>query len=88
MNRNINFYEVRDKYGLALWGGSSNQEAIRWFRSDFNNSLSVSVWDESNPVNPVLITDKIDITYLLLGLISSYGEERYPPKRSKEMIWR
>ena len=63
----VKFYEVLDRKGEALWGGASAKEAIEWFRRGLDNSLFVSVWDEQNEDDFRLITDKIDVTNLVLA---------------------
>jgi hypothetical protein len=70
----INFYEVMDRKGDIAWGGSAASEAITWFRKGLDNSIFVSVWDESNEEDPVLVTDKIEVTALVLATITSERE--------------
>jgi hypothetical protein len=42
----------------------------------------VSVWNEEDIEEPVLVTDKIEVTNLLLSLLVSEREEYYPkPKK-------
>lgn len=69
----IKFYEVVNK-GEALWGGASAKEAIEWFRRGVDNSIYVSVWDEENEDDFKLITDKIDVTNLVLATMVEEGE--------------
>ena len=66
-----NFYEVMDRKGDIAWGGASASEAITWFRKGLDSSIFVSVWDESNGEDPVLVTDKIDITNVVLASLMS-----------------
>lgn len=85
----INFYEVMDRKGDIAWGGASAREAITWFRRGLNNSIFVSVWNEEDEEEPVLVTDKIEVTNLLLALLLSEREDYNPPKPKKEMWgWR
>ena len=65
----VKFYEVLDHKGDALWGGASSKEAIEWFRRGLDNSIFVSVWDEENEDDFKLITDKIDVTNLVLATL-------------------
>ena len=65
----VNFYEVLDRKGDALWGGASAKEAVEWFRRGLDNSIFVSVWDEENEDDFKLITDKIDVTNLVLATL-------------------
>ena len=69
MTKPVKFYEVLDRKGDALWGGASAKEAIEWFRRGLDNSIFVSVWDEENEDDFKLITDKIDVTNLVLATL-------------------
>ena len=67
----VNFYEVHSKSGEVEWGGANAGEAITWFRRSLHNSIFVSVWDEEDIEEPKLITDKIDVSTLVLSAIVS-----------------
>jgi hypothetical protein len=67
----VNFYEVMSHKGDIAWGGASPSEAVEWFRRGLDNSIFVSVWNEEDIEEPVLVTDKIDITAVLLATITS-----------------
>ena len=67
----VNFYEVMDRKGDVAWGGASQSEAIEWFRRGLDNALFVSVWDEEDIEEPRLITDKIEVSALVLAAIAS-----------------
>lgn len=82
----VNFYQVMNNKGDIDWGGSSATEAVKWFRRSINNSIFVSVWDESDGENPVLVTDRIEVTGLFLSLLASEREDRYPVKDKKEWV--
>ena len=71
----INFYEVMDSKGDIVWGGASASEAVRWFRRSLDSSVFVSVWDEDDPEEPRLVTDKIQVTHLILVTIVSEREK-------------
>jgi hypothetical protein len=71
MRKEVAFYEVMDRKGDIAWGGSAASEAITWFRKGLDSSIFVSVWDESNGEDPVLVTDKIDITNVVLASLMS-----------------
>ena len=71
----INFYEVMDRKGDIAWGGASASEAVEWFRRGLDNSIFVSVWDEQDAEEPVLVTDKIEVTSLVLATITSEREK-------------
>ena len=66
-----NFYEVMDLKGDIAWGGASPSDAVEWFRRGLDNSIFVSVWNEQDIENPVLVTDKIEVTALVLATITS-----------------
>ena len=67
----VNFYEVMDRKGDVAWGGASVTEAVEWFRRGLDNSVFVSVWNEEDIEEPILITEKIDVTALVLANITS-----------------
>lgn len=71
MAKDVAFYEVMDRRGDIAWGGSSPSEAVEWFRRGLDNSIFVSVWNEQDIENPVLVTDKIEVTALVLATITS-----------------
>lgn len=73
--RNVNFFEVMDRKGDIAWGGASASEAVEWFRRGLDNSIFVSVWNEEDPEEPYLITDKINVTALVLATITSEREK-------------
>jgi hypothetical protein len=70
----VNFYEVQDRKGDVEWGGASASEAVVWFRRGLDRSIYVSVWDETDIEEPRLITDKIEVTALVLASIVSGRE--------------
>jgi hypothetical protein len=67
----VNFYEVMDRKGDVAWGGASVTEAVEWFRRGLDNSIFVSVWNEEDIEEPILVTDKIEVTTLVLATITS-----------------
>ena len=71
----LNFYEVMDRKGDIAWGGASASEAVEWFRRGLDNSIFVSVWNEDDPEEPRLVTDKIQVTHLILVTIVSEREK-------------
>lgn len=64
-----NFYEVMDRKGDIVWGGASAHGAVEWFKREMNGAIFVSVWNEQDEENPVLVTDKIEITKIILATI-------------------
>ena len=75
MRKEVAFYEVMDRKGDIAWGGASASEAVEWFRRGLDNSIFVSVWDEQDIEEPVLVTDKIEVTALVLATITSEREK-------------
>lgn len=70
----VNFYEVQDHKGEVAWGGASALVAVEWLRRGLDNSIYVSVWDETDIEEPKLITDKIEVTKLVLATIMDERE--------------
>jgi hypothetical protein len=82
----VKFYEVQDSQGNVEWGGVSAKEAIEWLTRKMYNSIYVSVWDETDPEEPRLIIDKIEVTNLVLATMvhqrhRDEEREREPDKR-------
>ena len=75
MAKEINFFEVMDRKGDIAWGGASASEAVEWFRRGLDNSIFVSVWNEEDVEDPKLVTDKIEITAVILATITSEREK-------------
>jgi hypothetical protein len=71
----VNFYEVMDRKGDIAWGGASASDAVAWFRRGLDNSIFVSVWNEEDIEDPRLVTDKVDVTALVLATITSEREK-------------
>jgi len=71
----VNFYEVQDRKGDVAWGGARSLQAVEWFRRGLDNSIYVSVWDEEDIEEPRLITDKIEVTSLVLATIMNEREK-------------
>ena len=72
--RLVNFFEVMNRKGDIAWGGASASDAVAWFRRGLDNSIFVSVWNEEDIEDPRLVTDKIDVTALVLATITSERE--------------
>lgn len=71
-----NFYEIMDRKGDIAWGGASPSEAVEWFRRGLDNNIFVSVWNEEDIEEPVLVTDKIEVTTLVLATIVDERERQ------------
>ena len=75
MAKEVAFYEVMDRKGDIAWGGASVTDAVEWFRRGLDNSIFVSVWDETTE-DPVLVADKIEVTALVLATIVDERERQ------------
>jgi len=72
----VKFYEITEKEGQdAVWGGASATEAVEWFRRGLDRRVFVSIWDEEDPEEPVLMVDKIEVSTLILATIISEREK-------------
>ena len=69
MRKEVAFYEVMNRKGDIAWGGASASEAVEWFRRGLDNAIFVSVWNEEDIEEPILVTDKIEVTNLVLATI-------------------
>jgi hypothetical protein len=65
----IDFYEVTDPAGVAVWGGNDSSEAIIFFRQAIGSRLFVSVW-ESDEEDARMIGVPIEITKLITTTIA------------------
>lgn len=72
----VNFYEVMSRKGDIQWGGISTLTAVEWFRRGIDSAIFVSVWDEEDIEEPRLITDKIEVTNLVLASIMDERERK------------
>jgi hypothetical protein len=72
--KRIIFYEVSDAQNLAIWGGESPSEALKWYRnSPLDSKIWVSEWltDEEDAKEVSL---QIEITPLVLSTIANCME--------------
>lgn len=82
--RPVRFYEVHNHKDEVEWGGVSEREAVAWFRRGLDRKIYVSVWDESNELDFRLISEKINVTRLVLATLTADLEPE--PKSKKVMI--
>lgn len=68
------FYEVMDSRGDFIWGGENAREAVTWYRRTPNAGLFVSVWNTTSEDDFRLISDRIEVTPLILATILSEKE--------------
>jgi len=72
--KRIIFYEVSDAQNLAIWGGESPSEALKWYRnSPLDSKIYVQEWitdeEEAREVSP-----QIEITSIVLSTIANCME--------------
>ena len=79
----VKFYEVCDQQGNAVWGGTSTIEALEWFRRALDRKVYVSVWNEDDPEEPRLVTDKIEVTPMMRTCLAFTLDDRFNPRPSK-----
>ena len=65
------FYEVFDNKMNVEYGSASASEAIAWFRRGLDKTITLSIWDEEDPEDFKLITDRVDATLLVLAALTS-----------------
>jgi len=68
--KRVIFYEVSDAQGLAIWGGESPSEALKWYRnSPPDSKIWVSEWltDEEDARE---MMSPIELTPLVLSTIA------------------
>ena len=68
--KRIIFYEVADAQSIAIWGGESASEALKWYRkSPLDSKIYVQEWltdeEEAKQVSP-----QIEITPIVLSAIA------------------
>jgi len=72
--KRIIFYEVSDAQNLAIWGGESPSEALKWYRnSPLDSKIWVSEWltDEEDAKE---VLPQIEITSIVLSTIANCME--------------
>jgi hypothetical protein len=72
--KRIIFYEVSDAQNVAIWGGESPSEALKWYRnSPLDSKIWVSEWltdeEDAREVSP-----QIEITSIVLSTIANCME--------------
>jgi hypothetical protein len=68
------FYEVSDTQDIAIWGGESPSEALKWYReSPLDSKIYVQEWltdeEDAKEVSP-----QIEITSIVLSTIANCME--------------
>jgi len=72
--KRIIFYEVSDSQNIAIWGGESPSEALKWYReSPLDSKIYVQEWltdeEDAKEVSP-----QIEITSIVLSTIANCME--------------
>jgi hypothetical protein len=72
--KRIIFYEISDAQNIAIWGGESPSEALKWYReSPLDSKIWVSEWltdeEDAKEVSP-----QIEITSIVLSTIANCME--------------
>ena len=64
------FYEVSDAQKLAIWGGESPSEALKWYRnSPPESKIWVSQW-EADKEDAKQVLEPVEITPIVLATIA------------------
>lgn len=72
--KRIIFYEISDAQNLAIWGGESPSEALKWYRnSPLDSKIWVSEWltDDEDARE---VSTQIEITPIVLSTIADCME--------------
>lgn len=72
--KRVIFYEVSDDQNLAIWGGESPSEALKWYRnSPLDSKIWVSEWltDDEDARE---VSAQIEITSIVLSTIANCME--------------
>ena len=72
--KRVIFYEVSDAQNLAIWGGESPSEALKWYRnSPLDSKIYVQEWltdeEDAREVSP-----QIEITSIVISTIADCME--------------
>jgi len=72
--KRIIFYEISDAQNIAIWGGESPSEALKWYReSPLDSKIYVQEWltdeEDAKEVSP-----QIEITSIVLSTIANCME--------------
>ena len=72
--KRVIFYEVSDAQNLAIWGGESPSEALKWYR---NSPLDSKIWVQewlTDDEDARATSEQIEITSIVLSTISNCME--------------
>jgi hypothetical protein len=72
--KRIIFYEVSDAQNIAIWGGESPLEALKWYRnSPLDSKIWVSEW-LTDKEDAKEVSAQIEITSIVLSTIANCME--------------
>ena len=72
--KRVIFYEVSDAQNLAIWGGESPSEALKWYRnSPLDSKIYVQEWITDNE-DAREVSPQIEITSIVLSTIADCME--------------
>jgi len=72
--KRVIFYEVSDAQNLAIWGGESPSEALKWYRnSPLDSKIYVQEWITDDE-DARATSEQIEITPIVLSTISNCME--------------
>lgn len=72
--RVTNFYEVTDEQGIAMWGGGSIDEALKWLRMPEASKIFISAWD-TDDMDASMIGQPVEITSFFKAVVREYGDK-------------
>ena len=72
--KRVIFYEVSDAQNIAIWGGESPSEALKWYRnSPLDSKIWVQEWLTDNE-DARATSEQIEITSIVLSTIANCME--------------
>ena len=72
--KRVIFYEISDAQDMAVWGGESPSEALKWYRnSPLDSKIWVSEWITDNE-DAKEVSPQIEITSIVLSTIANCME--------------
>ena len=72
--KRVIFYEVSDAQNIAIWGGESPSEALKWYR---NSPLDSKIWVQewlTDDEDARATSEQIEITSIVLSTIANCME--------------
>ena len=72
--KRVIFYEVSDAQNIAIWGGESPSEALKWYR---NSPIDSKIWVQewlTDDEDARSTSEQIEITSIVLSTIANCME--------------